>query len=211
MSDEANDANFDTGSQLPPMRSQSEVHLPPVEPWPEPVDGKLLLDELRHEHRRVVVMPKWADVTSSLWVVHTFAFELRRVSTYLGIESPEKECGKTTLMTLLSRLVNRPAVAANISSPAFYRAIEELRPTLLIDEADTLSPGNAQAPAVHVPPGQSQQARPSLVPPAQIPPVIAPHVPPGQLEPRGANRQNPLSFGLPTPTQAPVIQTPLGD
>src|SRR5438093_3221857 len=89
-------------------------------------------------------MPKWADVASPLWVVHTFAFELRRVSTYLGIESPEKECGKTTLMTLLSRLVNRPAVAANISSPAFYRAIEELRPTLLIDEADTLLPGNAQ-------------------------------------------------------------------
>src|SRR5437773_3918316 len=47
-------------------------------------------------------------------------------------------------MTLLSRLVNRPAVAANISSPAFYRAIDELRPTLLIDEADTLLPGNAQ-------------------------------------------------------------------
>ena len=47
-------------------------------------------------------------------------------------------------MTLLSRLVNRPDVASNISSPAFYRAIEELRPTLLIDEADTLLPGNAQ-------------------------------------------------------------------
>src|SRR5438477_9499778 len=47
---------------------------------------------------------------------------------------------KTTLMTLLSELVNRPEPAANISSPAFYRAIEELRPTLLIDEADTLLP-----------------------------------------------------------------------
>ena len=37
-----------------------------------------------------------------------------------------------------------PQPASNISSPAFYRAIEELRPTLLIDEADTLLPGNAQ-------------------------------------------------------------------
>src|SRR5207237_5220205 len=79
----------------------------------------------------------------ALWIVHTYAFELRRVCTYLGIESPEKECGKTTLMTLMSRLINRPEVASNISSPAFYRAIEELRPTLLIDEADTLLPGNA--------------------------------------------------------------------
>jgi hypothetical protein len=33
--------------------------------------------------------------------------------------------------------VNRAAVSSNISSSAFFRAIEELEPTLLIDEADT--------------------------------------------------------------------------
>jgi hypothetical protein len=44
MSEEGNGAGFDTGSQLPPMRSQSEVNLPPLEPWPEPVDGKRLLE-----------------------------------------------------------------------------------------------------------------------------------------------------------------------
>ena len=59
------------------------------------------------------------------------------MATYVGIESPEKECGKSTLITLLSRLVNRPAVSSNISPSAFFRVIEELRPTLLIDEADT--------------------------------------------------------------------------
>src|SRR5436190_343067 len=139
------DANPDgIWPMLPPMRSQSELKLPPVEPWPEPVDGKVLLDELMRYHTRFLVLPKWAPQTVPLWVVHSYGFELRRVSTYLGIESPIKECGKTTLMTLLSRLVNRPEVASNISSPAFYRAIEELRPTLLIDEADTLLPGNAQ-------------------------------------------------------------------
>jgi hypothetical protein len=60
----------------------------------------------------------------------------------LGLESPEKRCGKTTLLTVLSELVNRPVVAANISSPALFRVIEETRPTLLIDEADTLLQGN---------------------------------------------------------------------
>jgi hypothetical protein len=29
-------------------------------------------------------------------------------------------------------------------SPAFFRVIQEMQPTLLIDEADTLLPGNAQ-------------------------------------------------------------------
>src|SRR5205807_18118 len=77
-----------------------------------------------------------------LWTVHTYGFQLRDVSTYIGIESPEKRCGKTTLLGVLSELVNRPVVAANISSPAFFRVIEETRPTLLIDEADTFLQGN---------------------------------------------------------------------
>jgi putative DNA primase/helicase len=93
---------------------------------------------------RFVVLPKFAAETLALWVVHTYAFELRDVSTYLGIESPEKRCGKTTLLGVLSKLVNRPVAAANISSSAFFRVIEEMRPTLLIDEADTFLRGNEE-------------------------------------------------------------------
>jgi len=113
-----------------------------VEPWPESVDGRVLLDELRGVMERFVVLPKWAAETLALWVVHTYAYHLRNVSTYLGIESPQKRCGKTTLLSVLSELVNRPVVAANISPPAFFRVIEETRPTLLIDEADTFLAGN---------------------------------------------------------------------
>ncbi len=59
------------------------------------------------------------------------------MTVYIGVESPQKRCGKTTLLTVLSEVVNRPIVAANISSPAFFRVIEEMQPTLMIDEADT--------------------------------------------------------------------------
>jgi len=118
------------------------LELPVVEPWPEPVDGKLLLDELARLLERFVVLPPWAADTMALWVLHTYAFKCRDVSTYLGIESPVKRCGKTTLLTVLSEVANRVIVSSNISSPAFYRVIEEKQPTLLIDEADTLLPGN---------------------------------------------------------------------
>jgi hypothetical protein len=91
---------------------------------------------------RFIVLPKWAPETLALWILHTYAFELRDVSTYIGIESPEKRCGKTTLLTLLGRVVNRPVAAANISSSAFFRVIQETRPPLLIDEADTFLQGN---------------------------------------------------------------------
>jgi hypothetical protein len=113
-----------------------------VEQWPEAVEGKVLLDELEGLLRRYVVLPKWAAETLALWVLHTYAFQLREVSTYIGIGSPEKRCGKTTLLSVLSELVHRPVVAANISSPAFFRVIEETQPTLLIDEADTFLQGN---------------------------------------------------------------------
>ena len=122
--------------------SNSNLEAEEVEPWPEPVDGLALLNALRDMVKRFVVVPAWAVETLALWILHTFAYELRDVSTYIGIESPERQCGKTTLLTVLSELVNRPVVSSNVSPPALFRAIEELRPTLLIDEADTFLKGN---------------------------------------------------------------------
>ncbi len=114
----------------------SALHVPRAEPWPEPVDGALLLDSIRAYVPRFVVLPRWVPELIALWVLHTYAFELRDVAVYLGIDSPVKRCGKTTLLKVLSKLVNRPVVAANISSSAFFRVIGPLLPTILIDEAD---------------------------------------------------------------------------
>jgi hypothetical protein len=116
--------------------------IPAVEPWPDVVNGKELLDELVVVVKQFVVLPRWAAEALALWILHTFAYELRDVSAYLGVESPEKRCGKTTLLTVLGELVNRPVVASNISSPAFFRVIQQTKPTLLIDEADTFLQGN---------------------------------------------------------------------
>src|ERR1043166_5873293 len=69
-----------------------------LQPWLEPVNGKDLLDELSLVLRRFVLLPRRAEEILALWVLHTYAFELRDVTTYLGIESPEKRCGKTTLL-----------------------------------------------------------------------------------------------------------------
>ena len=120
----------------------SILGLAETQPWHDPVDGQLLLDDLAKLLRRFVVLPQSAAETLALWTLHTYAFDLRDITAYIGLESPEKRCGKTTLLTVLSELVHRPLVAANISPSAFFRVIEETRPTLLIDEADTLLKGN---------------------------------------------------------------------
>src|SRR5205807_2657154 len=125
--------------EAPPL-----LHFPALEPWPELVDGKILLDALVVVLKRFVILPASAPETLALWILHTYAFKLRDVSTYIGVESPEKQCGKTTLLTVLNELAHRAVTASNISPPAFFRVIEDLSPTLLIDEADTFLRGNEQ-------------------------------------------------------------------
>ncbi|HWX19904.1 MAG TPA: DUF3631 domain-containing protein [Candidatus Binatia bacterium] len=128
----------------PKPLANPSVHFPEIEPWPEPVDGKALLDDILAELRRFIVFPKWTAETIALWVLHTYACYLRDVATYLAIESPERECGKSTLLTVLLGLVYRPLPSANISSSAFFRGIAEFGPTLLIDEADTMLRGREE-------------------------------------------------------------------
>src|SRR5690349_2739010 len=47
-------------------------------------DAKTLLDELTETLRRFVVLPAHAAETLALWILHTYAFELRKVTTYIG-------------------------------------------------------------------------------------------------------------------------------
>jgi putative DNA primase/helicase len=142
-------AVVETGGVEPPPTPESEdeylrklLAAPPVRPWPEAVDGARLLDELMEAMTRVVVLPQWAPETLALFVAHTFAFRYRDVTTYIGLESPEHRCGKSTLISVLSELTNRAVVASNVTAPSFFRVIARVQPTLLIDEADTFLAGN---------------------------------------------------------------------
>jgi hypothetical protein len=96
----------------------SALGLPVIEPWPEGVQGVDLLNDLTKVLKRFVVLPPSAAETLALWTLHTYAFGAREVSTYVRVVSPEKRCGKTTLLSVLSQLVHRPVVSANISPSA---------------------------------------------------------------------------------------------
>ncbi|MEM7481069.1 MAG: DUF3631 domain-containing protein [Acidobacteriota bacterium] len=107
------------------------------EPWPEAVEGGALLAELEATFERYTVLAPGAAVALALWTLFTYCFDAFPVSPLLALTSPEKRCGKTTLVTLLSNLVRRPLPASNISPAALFRAVEAYEPTLLVDEADT--------------------------------------------------------------------------
>lgn len=108
-----------------------------VKSWDEAIDGAALLDELAGAIRRHIVMPDHAAHAIALWVVHSHAFESAQMTPRLAILSPEKRCGKTTVLKVLGSLVRRPLPTTNVTAAALYRTIEKYQPTLLVDEADT--------------------------------------------------------------------------
>ena len=118
------------------------LELPEPDPWPEPVDGAELLDALVAVLCRYLAMADGAAEAVALWAVHTHALDATTISPRLAITSPEKRCGKSTLISVLQQLVRKPLSASNITAAALFRTIEKAEPTLLIDEADTFLKGN---------------------------------------------------------------------
>ncbi len=127
-------------AQHPPENcADQERQLTLAEPvlWPDPVDGAEVVFGLAEIIRRHVVVEEGADVAIALWVLHAHALDAFAISPRLAITSAEKRSGKTTLLDMLGCLVPRALTTANATPAAIFRTIEELKPTLLIDEADT--------------------------------------------------------------------------
>ena len=107
------------------------------DPWPEPVDGTALLDELADTYRRFISLPDGGAETLALWIVFTYALDAFDVAPILALCLPFKRCGKTTTEELTAALAKRPLAAANLTVAALYRTVEHFAPTLIVDEADT--------------------------------------------------------------------------
>jgi putative DNA primase/helicase len=115
-----------------------------VEPSPLPVDGAKLLDALRQVFRHYIVLPPGADIALALWVLHAWTMDAGEISPFMVLVSPTKRCGKTSVMILLQYLTPRSELSSNITGPALFRYIEAVRPTLLIDEADSFVKDNEE-------------------------------------------------------------------
>ncbi len=118
---------------------------PEVIPWSRPVDGSTLLLEVCGVLKRHVIADEPTIIAAALWVIHTWCMDTVTVSPLAHITAPEKRCGKTILLTALSRLVCRPMAVSNITPAALFRSMEAWQPTLLVDEADTFLRDNDEA------------------------------------------------------------------
>jgi len=113
-----------------------------VEPFEGEVDGAMLLSAISEELSKYVILPDGAAEPIAAWTVLTYCPDSFRILPNLGITSPVKRCGKTTLLEVLQGLTNKGLTASNISPAAVFRTIDKYHPTLLIDEADTFLKDN---------------------------------------------------------------------
>ena len=123
---------------------QAELPHWKVEPWDSVVLGAALLDDIVGTFEHYIVLPRCAADALALWVLHAWTMNAGDTSPFLVLVSPTKRCGKTSVLIILLYLTPRSELASNISASAVFRYVEDVSPTLLIDEADSFIKDNEE-------------------------------------------------------------------
>ena len=124
--------------------AEQPIFLKAIDPWPAAVDGADLAEELVQEINAYCILPDRADVAIALWVLHAHTHDAAGTSPILCVTSPQKRCGKTTVLRVVQNLTPRALRADNVSTAAIFRTIDKWHPTFLIDEADTFLKPNQE-------------------------------------------------------------------
>ena len=125
-------------------QAESSTPFITIEPYHDSISPPELLDEVAAQIERFIVCQEETVTAATLWIAMTWFIDVIQVAPIAVITAPEKRCGKSQLLFLLSRLVFRPIAASNITSAALFRSIDLWHPTLLIDEADTFMRENEE-------------------------------------------------------------------
>jgi hypothetical protein len=97
------------------------------------------LDEIETFLSKYVVLSRMEILVVSTWILASWLASLWDRFPHLAITSPEKRCGKTLLLHLIELVTRSAYNTTNISPAAVYRLIESRQPTLILDEAQSIS------------------------------------------------------------------------
>lgn len=122
--------------------TEDNAPFPDIEPWLEKINPALLLDEISATIRRFIAMDKYQADIAALWVASCWFIDDIHTAPIALINAPERACGKTQLLTLLSKLAPRATQLSGISPSVLFRMIEKYHPTLFVDEIETVLKDN---------------------------------------------------------------------
>lgn len=132
-----------------PYKSTAEPNtstemFPQVEQWHETVDGAKLLFAIVALIERFIDCERHITQTAALWIMFSWCIKVMKIAPIACITAPAKRCGKTQLLSVMSRLCLNSLKTSNITTAALFRSIEKYKPTLFIDEADSFLKQNEE-------------------------------------------------------------------
>lgn len=111
-----------------------------------PIHAAGLLAEVETFIRRFTILPdEHAYTAVTLWAAHTHFIDQLETTGRLACLSPEPGSGKTRVLEVLDTLAHRPLLALDLSMAAFFRIVEDRRPSILLDEVDAIFTGKAKS------------------------------------------------------------------
>jgi hypothetical protein len=117
-----------------------EISTEKTEPWPDPVNTAVLLQECSNKISKHIVIQEHQLTAAVLWNAHTWLYDhdIPTHSPILAATSAEADSGKSTLVVVVGRMTPRFSLNIEITGPTLYRTIDATKPTLGLDEADDL-------------------------------------------------------------------------
>jgi hypothetical protein len=123
----------------------------------EATPAPTIADRVRDFITSYVSLPAdcFADMLA-LYTLHTHTFIMQkddetkvvvlspsspRTTPYIYITSRDPGSGKTRLLELLHEIVRLPQMSAGMTGPTMFRMVESVKPTLILDEVDTIYSG----------------------------------------------------------------------
>jgi Protein of unknown function (DUF3631) len=107
------------------------------EPWPEPVDGATILNDVVALIKRYMHLKNESEADMvALWCAQTHIYNRFLRTPFLHVTSPDGTCGKSTLKDIVELCVNKPNSLANTTIAVYFRLADKHKPTMLLDEAD---------------------------------------------------------------------------
>lgn len=112
---------------------------PPPVPWPHPVEGAELFDEINAALRHFVALSKDELNACVLWAAYAHCYaRLDTLNPFLRLKSAEPDSGKSTLAKALSRIAASGMIVTRASAAALVRVVAgERKPALFLDESDS--------------------------------------------------------------------------
>ena len=112
-----------------------------VEPWDEPVDTRELLDEVTTQFERyIIIHDRVIAPIVPLWICFAWCHDIAAFSPILIFESADSGEAKTAASKVVASLTPRAYIIVEPTGPAYYRFVDRVRPTFIIDDADRLLP-----------------------------------------------------------------------